>query len=129
MNGTLVNNTTQPLNIPYTLIQPVIPGKTVHIKTNEEQTVRHYDELIITIMKVMDIQYITHCTDKQYRLITIHGARDTLIYIIPSKTLQKHLLKQRDQSNSIKTRVHIIKQSMLLPNGNYHHITLNLINE
>ena len=36
MNGTTFNNTTQPLNILYTLIQPFIPGKQVTFKTPEE---------------------------------------------------------------------------------------------
>ena len=66
MNGATYNNTTQTLNIPYTLIQLVIPGTTVHIKTPEEQSIQHYEKLIITIMKAIDIQYITHCTDDQY---------------------------------------------------------------
>ena len=48
-------------------------------------------------MKVMDIQYITHCTNDQYRLITIHRAGETLIHILLSKTLTKHLLKQKDK--------------------------------
>ena len=38
-------------------------------------------------MKAMDLQYVTHCTDSEYQLITIHGVDDTLIYIKPSKTL------------------------------------------
>ena len=109
INGTLVNNTTQPRNIPYTLILPVIPGATVQIETPEEQSIRHYDKLIIAIMKVIDIQYITHCVDKQYWLITIHGGGDTLIHIVLSKTLIKHLLKQKDKPNSIKTGVYCIK--------------------
>ena len=33
MNSTLVNNVTQPLNISYTLIQPVILSKQVIIET------------------------------------------------------------------------------------------------
>ena len=61
MNDTI----TQHSQIPYTLI-PVIPGKQVHFKTKEEHMVKHYDELIITIMKVMEIQYITHCMDEGY---------------------------------------------------------------
>ena len=93
MNSTIINNATQPLIILYTLIQPVIPGQTVHIKTNEEQMIRYYDELIIVIMKVIDIQYITHYMDDQYQLITIHRSGDTLIHIILSKTVTKHLLK------------------------------------
>ena len=77
-------------------------------------------------MKVMDLQYITHCTDNKYWLIMIHGADDTLIHIKPSKTLTKQLLKQRNQSNSIKTRVNLIQQSLLLPNG-VQQQTSNLI--
>ena len=82
MNST----TTQHSQLPYTLL-PVIPGKQVHFETKKEQVVKHYDKLIHTIMKVMEIQYVTHCMDKEYQLITIHRARDTLIYIVLSKTL------------------------------------------
>ena len=96
MNGILVNNT-QTSQIPHTLIQPVIPGTTVQIETLEEQSVRYYNELIIAIMKAMDIQYIIYYTNNQYQLITIYRARETLIHIIPSKTLTKHLLKQKDK--------------------------------
>ena len=93
MNGTAYNNTTQTLNIPYTLLQPVIPGKQITYKTPEQQAIQHYEDFILSIMKVMDLQYITHCTDEEYRLITIHGADNTLIHIKPSKTLTKQLLK------------------------------------
>ena len=54
MNGLLVN-ATQTSHIPPTLIQPVIPGTIVRIETPEERSVRHYDKLIIAIMKAMDI--------------------------------------------------------------------------
>ena len=50
MNST----TTQHTQLPYTLI-PVIPGKQLHVETKEEQAVKHYDKLIHTIMKVMEI--------------------------------------------------------------------------
>ena len=70
-----------------------------------------------------------YCIDEQYQLITIQGAEDTLIHIIPSKTLMKHLLKQKDKPKSIKTEVHCINQLMMLPNGFYHHMTSNLINK
>ena len=99
------NNNTQTLNIPYTLIQPVISGKQVTFETPEEQAVWHYKDLILSIMKAMDLQYITHCTNNEYRLITIHRADNTLIHIKPSKTLTKWLLKQKNKVNSIKTRV------------------------
>ena len=77
-------------------------------------------------MKVMDLQYITHCTDEEYWLITIHGADDMLIYVKPSKTLTKQLLKQKNKAYSIKTRVNQIQQASLLLNG-VHHQTSNLI--
>ena len=55
MNSTLFNSVTQTSHIPHTLIQPVIPGITVWIEIPEEQTIRHYDELIIAIIKVINI--------------------------------------------------------------------------
>ena len=80
-------------------------------------------------MKVMDLQYITHCTDEEYWLITIHGADDMLIHIKPSNTLTKQLLKQKNKHNSIKTGVNQIQQALLLPNRVNNHITSNLIKE
>ena len=124
MNSTI----TQHSQSPYTLL-PVIPGKQVHFETKEEQAVKHYDELIHTIMKVMEIQYITHCMDKGYQLITIHRAGDTLIYIIPSNTLRKHLLKQKDKMKSIKTSIICVKQSTPLMNRIMCYGTSNLIIE
>ena len=105
MNGIAYNNTTQTLNISYTLMQPVISGKQLTFKTPEQQAIWHYEDFILSIMKVMDLQYITHCTDEKYWLITIYGADNTLIHIKPSKTLTKWLLKQKNKVNSIKTRV------------------------
>ena len=120
MSGTAYNNTMQTLNIPYTLIQPVIPGKPLTYKTPEQLVTLHYEDFILSIMKVMDLQYITHCTNEDYQLITIHGADDTLIHVKPSKTLRKRLLKQKDKSKSIKTGVNLIQQASLLPNGNQY---------
>ena len=108
MNGTAYNNTTQTLNIPYTLLQPVIPGKQITYKTPEQQAIQHYEDFILSIMKVMDLQYITHCTNEEYQLITIHGTDDTLIHIKPSKTLTKRLKTQKNKANSIKTGVNLI---------------------
>ena len=106
MNGTAYNHTTQTLNIPYTLIQPVIPGKQLIHETLEQRAIRHYEDLILDIMKVMDLQCIAHCADDDYQLITIQGADDMLIHIKPSKTLRKRLLKQRkDKGKFIKTGV------------------------
>ena len=126
MNRTAYNHTMQTLNIPYTLIQPVIPGKQIIYKIPKQQAIQYYEDFILSIMKVIDLQYITHCTDDEYRLITIHGADDTLIHIKPSKTLTKRLLKQKNKANSIKTGVNQIQQASLLLNG-VHHWTSNLI--
>ena len=105
MNITAYNHPTQTLNIPYTFLQPVIPGKQLSYETLKQQAIRHYKDFILNIMKLMDLQCVTHCTDKDYQLITIHGADDTLIHIKPSKTLWKQLLKQKDKTKSIKTGV------------------------
>ena len=127
MNGTAYNNTTQTLNIPYTLIQPVIPGKQITHETHEQRAIRYYEDFILDIMKVMDLQCIAHCTDEDYQLITIQGADDTLIHIKPSKTLRKQLLQQKkDKVRFIKTGVNRIQQSSLLPNGTQYR-TSNLI--
>ena len=61
-------------------------------------------------MKVIELQCIIHCADKDYQLITIHGVDDTLIHVKPSKTLRKQLLKQKDKAKSIKTRVNRVQQ-------------------
>ena len=128
MNRTAYNNNPQTLNLPYTLIQPVIPGKQVTFKTSEQQAIWHYKDFILSIIKVIDLQYITHCTNEEYRLITIHRADDTLIHIKPSKTLMKWLMKQKNKANFIKTRVNRIQQTSLLPNGNQYQ-TSNLITD
>ena len=75
----------------------------------------------------MDLQYITHCTDEEYQLITIHRADDMLIHIKPSKTLIKRLMKQKGKINSIKTGVNQVHQALLLLNGVNHHTISNLI--
>ena len=126
MNGIAYNNTTQTLNIPYTLMQPVISGKQLTFKTPEQQAIWHYKDFILSIMKAMDLQYITHCTNDEYQLITIHGADDMLIHIKPSRTLTKRLIKQKGKPNSIKTGVNRIQQSSLLLNRNWYQ-TSNLI--
>ena len=35
-------------------------------------------------MKAMNVNNVTHCTDDNYRLITIQGAGGMLIHIVPS---------------------------------------------
>ena len=122
------NTTTQYSQLNYTLLL-VISGKQVYFKTKEEQAVKHYDKLIYIIMKVIEIQYIMHYMDKGYQLITIHRVGDTLIHIVPSKTLRKYLLKQRNQKKSIKTEVICVKQTTLLINEIMYYGTSNLINE
>ena len=127
MNGTAYNHTTRTLNIPYTLIQPVIPGKQLAYETLEQRAVRHYEDFILDIMKVMDLQCIAHCADDDYQLITIQGGDDTLIHIKPSKTLRKQLLQQKkNKTRFIKTGVNRVQQASLLPNGNQER-TSNLI--
>ena len=117
MNRTAYNNTTQTLNIPYTLIQPVIPGKQLAYETPEQLVIQYYEDFILSIMKVIDLQCITHCTNDDYQLITIQGVDDTLIHIKPSQTLRKRLLKQKkDKARFIKTGVNQIQQSSLIPN-------------
>ena len=129
MNGTAYNHTTQTLNIPYTLIQPVIPGKRIAYETLEQQAIRHYEDLILDIMKVMDLQCIAHCADDDYQLITIQGGDDTLIHIKPSKTLRKRLLQEKkNKTRFIKTGVNRVQQASLLPNGNQERTT-NLITD
>ena len=129
MNSTAYNNPTQTLNIPYTLIQPVIPGKQLTYETLEQRAVRHYEDFILDIMKVMDLQCIAHCTDDEYQIITIQGGDDTLIHIKPSKTLRKRLLQQkRNKTRFIKTGVNRVQPASLLPNGNQER-TSNLIQD
>ena len=66
------------------MLQSIIPGKIITIETIDERAVQYYNKLIVVIIKVIDINNITYCTDKQYRLITIYRAEDMLIYIISS---------------------------------------------
>ena len=54
---------------------------------------------------------------------------NTLIHIKPSKKLTKQLIKQKGKTNSIKTRVNLIHQASLLPNGIYHQISNLIKNE
>ena len=51
----------------------MISGKQVTFETPEQQSIWYYEDFILSIMKVMDLQYITHCTNNKYWLITIHG--------------------------------------------------------
>ena len=54
-NTNIMNSTiTQYSQIPYTLI-PVISGKQLYFETKEEYMVKYYNELILAIIKVMEI--------------------------------------------------------------------------
>ena len=124
-----MNNTiTQHSQLPYTLL-PVISGNQVHFETKEEQAVKHYDKFIYAIMKDMGIQYVTHYMDKGYQLIMIHGAGDTIIHIVPSNNLRKHLLKQKGKKKSIKIGVICVKQLTPLMNEITYDGTSNLVIE
>ena len=59
-------------------------------------------------MKAMNVNNVTHCTDNNYRLITIQGAGGMLIHIVPSYGLSRLLNKQKGKRNLIKTGVHNI---------------------
>ena len=59
-------------------------------------------------MKAMNVNNVTHCTDDNYRFITIQGAGGMLIHIVPSYSLSRLLNKQKGKKNSIKTEVHNI---------------------
>ena len=87
MNSILVNNTSLPFNNSHTLTQLVIPNTTVQIKISEEWSIRYYDKLIIAIMKVMNVNNVTYCTNDNYQLITIQGVGEVLIHIVLSYSL------------------------------------------
>ena len=55
MNITAYNHPTQNLNIPYSFLQPVIPGRQLLYETPEQQAIRHYENFILDVMKVMDL--------------------------------------------------------------------------
>ena len=59
MNGTAYNNTMQTLNIPYTLIQPVIPGKQLTYETPEQQAIQHYESNGLTMHHSLHWQWLS----------------------------------------------------------------------
>ena len=59
-------------------------------------------------MKAMNVNNVIYCTDNNYRLITIQGAGEMLIHIVPSYSLSELLNKQKGKKNLIKTGVHNI---------------------
>ena len=68
-------------------------------------------------MKAMNVNNVTHCTDDNYRLITIQGAGGMLIHIVPSYSLSRLLNKQKGKKNSIKTGVHNIHRPRSNPDN------------
>ena len=64
----------------------------------------------------MNVNNVTHCTNDNYRLITIQGAGGMLIHIIPSYSLNQLLNKQKGK-NSIKTGIHNIHRPRPTPDN------------
>ena len=59
-----ISDLSQQHNLSYTMLQSIIPGKIITIETIDERAVQYYNKLIVVIMKVIDINNITYCTDK-----------------------------------------------------------------
>ena len=57
--------------MPYMMLRPTTITTLIPNEMEEEQTIQYYNKMIIVIMKVMRLNNITHCTDKQYQLITL----------------------------------------------------------
>ena len=68
-------------------------------------------------MKAMNVNNVTHCTDNNYRLITIQGAGGMLIHIVLSYSLSRLLNKQKGKKNSIKTEVYNIHRPRPTPDN------------
>ena len=68
-------------------------------------------------MKAINVNNVTHCTDDNYRLITIQGAGGMLIHIVSSYSLNGLLNKQKGKKNLIKIRVHNIHKSRPTPDN------------
>ena len=86
-------------------------------KTLEEQDIRYYNKLVIAIIKAMNVNNVTHCTNDNYRLITIQGAEGMLIHIVPSYSLSTLLNKQKGKKNLIKIEVHNIHRPRPTPDN------------
>ena len=65
----------------------------------------------------MNVNNVIYCTDNNYRLITIQGAGEMLIHIVPSYSLSGLLNKQKGKKNSIKTGVHNIHRPRPTPDN------------
>ena len=68
-------------------------------------------------MKAMNVYNVTHCTNNNYRLITIQGARGMLIHIVLNYSLSRLLNKQKRKKNLIKTGVYNIHRPRPTPNN------------
>ena len=74
-------------------------------------------------MKAINVNNVTHCTDDNYRLITIQGAGGMLIHMVLSYSLSGLLNKQKRKKNLIKTGVYNIYR--LRPTPDNIHIQGN----
>ena len=102
---------------PITILKPICLQQQITQETVEEQGIWYYNELIIVIMKAMNVNNVTHCTDDNYRLITIQGAGGMLIHIVSSYSLNGLLNKQKGKKNLIKIRVHNIHRPRPTPDN------------
>ena len=102
---------------PITILKPICLQQQITQETVEEQGIQYYNKLIITIIKAMNVNNVTHCTNDNYRLITIQKAGEMLIHIVPSYSLSRLLNKQKGKKNSIKTGVHNIHRPRPTPDN------------
>ena len=77
----------------------------------------YWIELVIAIMKAMNVNNVIHCIDDNYRLITIQETGGMLIHIVSSYSLSRLLNKQKEKKNSIKTEVHNIYRPRPTPDN------------
>ena len=56
---------------PITILKPIHLQQQITQVTVEEQGIWYYDELVIAIMKVMNVNNVKYCIDDNYRLIMI----------------------------------------------------------
>ena len=102
---------------PITILKPIHLQQQITQKTVEEQDIQYYNKLVIAIIKAMNVNNVTHCTDDNYRLIMIQGAGGMLIHIVPSYSLSGLLNKQKGKKNLIKTGVHNIHRPSPTPDN------------
>ena len=75
----------------------------------------------------MNVNNVTHCTDNNYRLITIQGAGGMLIHMVLSYSLSELLNKQKRKKNLIKTGVYNIYRPRPTPDNIYTLENTNLV--